>query len=196
MSRNNFRLHKMFSEVITTKTLLRIFSIFSLFILLVSFFSSCAGRREADTSAILSEMIKSEKSMPVGKLYSMKSTPGSPDYISPSLLAALYGEGNSSEAFAGAEDISLRLSSGIYCFELAVFLCRTTSDAHEIADLCLRRINMMEHFLNANSEKLGIDPVCRENIKNAKVKIVGRYVLMAVSPNAAGCIESAKNIIS
>jgi hypothetical protein len=54
----------------------------------------------------------------------------------------------------------------------------------------------MEHFFNANSEKLGIAPVCQENIKNAKVSVVGRYAIMAVSPNADECIKGAKNIIS
>ncbi len=186
----------MFLEVIATKNSLCKFSVFFLSVLLVLGLSSCAYGKTYDTKKVLYEMIKSEEKLPAGNIYSFKSSPGAPNYISSSLLSALYGEGSTPEVLSNAEDISLRLSSGLYCFELAVFLCPNTRDANEIADLCLRRIDTMEHFFNANSEKLGIDPACLNNIKNAKVAVVGRYVLMAVSPNAADCIKGAKNIIS
>ncbi len=172
--------------------------IFILFIsvFLVFWLSSCVGGETKTAEKVLLEMIRSEKSLPAGQIYSIKSSPGAPDYLSESLLGALYGDGSFPEALGRAEDIALRLSSGIYCFELAVFLCPTMRDAREVADLCLRRIDSMEHFLSANSEKLGIDPLCSENIKNAKVTVVGRYAIMAVSPNAEECIKGAKNAIS
>ena len=166
--------------------------------LLIWGLTSCEFGEIRSAEKVLYEMIRAEKDLPAGKIYSMKSTKGAPDYISESLLSALYGNGNEElpQALERAEDMALRLSSGISCFELAVFLCPTVRDAREIADLCLARIDSMKHFFNANSEKLGIHESCAENIKNAKVTVVGRYAIMAVSPNAEECIKSAKNAIS
>ncbi len=186
----------MFWEVIATKKYLHKIFILLLLLLLVLELSSCMGGQAKDAKKVLYEMIRAEEKLPAGKLYTIKSAPGAPDYLSKSLLTALYGDGSFPEVLNKAEDISLRLSSGIYCFELAVFLCTSHGDAREIAELCLRRIDTMEHFVNANSKKLAIDSACIENIKNAKVTVVGRYAIMAVSPNAEECIKAVKNAIS
>ncbi len=170
--------------------------IYFLAILLTFGFSSCASGEPKSAERVLMEMIRAEKNLPAGKIYTHKSSMGAPDYISESLLAALYGDGALPEVLGRVEDMALRLSSGLCCFELAVFLCPTVRDAREIADLCLGRIDSMEHFVNANYEKLGISPSCAENIKNAKVTVVGRYAIMAVSLNAEECIKGAKNVIS
>lgn len=177
------------------KCLHKIFILF-ISVLMVFGLSSCASSEAKSAEKVLYEMIRSEKNLPAGQVYLLKSTPGAPDYLSESLLSALYGNGTLPEAMGRAEDISMRLSSGIYCFELAVFLCPTVRDAREVADLCLHRIDSMKHFLSANSDRLGIDPLCLENIKKAKVTVIGRYAIMAVSPNAEECIKGAKNAIS
>lgn len=177
--------------------MIKILMVFLAFLLTFAF-TSCSSKDPISAEKVLSEMIRAEKDLPAGKIYSMKSSMGAPGYISESLLSALYGDGSGKipEVMGRAEDMAFRISSGFCCFELAVFLCPTARDAREIADLCLGRIDSMEHFLNANSEKLGISESCRENIRNAQVTVVGRYAVMAVSPNAGECIKGAKNAIS
>ena len=177
------------------KILKRFFAVFLLIFVTFGLFS-CGAGEPMSAQKVLTAMLSAEKELPAGKTYLLKSSKGSPDYISESLLAALYGGTAFPEAHGRTEDMALRLSSGLCCFEMAVFLCPTVRDAREIADLCLGRIDSMEHFVNANSEKLGISPLSVENLKKARVNVVGRYVIMAVSPNADEAVKGAKNAIS
>ena len=177
------------------KSILRRIAFIFLSFLLALGLTSCNAGEQRSAENVLFEMLRAEKELPAGKIYTMKSSKGAPDYISESLLASLYGEGKLPDVMSQAEDMAFRLSSGFNCFELAVFLCPTARDAREVASLCLGRIDIMEHFVNANSDKLGISDACAENIKNARVTVVGRYVLMAISPNAEECIKNAKKLV-
>lgn len=144
-------------------------------------------------------MLSASKNLPVGRVYTTKSTPGSVDYLSSSLLGTLYGTSDANyspkSVFSRTESISIWVSSGFYATEFAVFHCPNDKDAAEIADLCLSRIDSMRSFINANSQKLSLDET-KTTLDNAKVKIIGEYVIMAVCVEAEAAIEAAKEVIS
>ena len=165
-------------------------------LLLMPILSSCLIGNSPDTSAVLSEMQKTAGDLPAGNTYTTKSTPGAHDHLSESLLTALYGTNGYPEVFGRAESISLWISSGLHACEFAVFLCSNRRDTEEIADLCLGRIDTMQHFVNANSAKLSLEEASSANLKEATVAVVGRYVIMAVSSDAKSAVSAAKEMIS
>lgn len=179
-----------------TKRSRKMLILFLALVILLSFFSSCRIGNAPKACDVLSEMLAAAKGLPVGSFYSSKSEKGASNYLSESLMTALYGTDSFPEVFARAEEIAVWLSSGIYACEFAVFLCSNRRDAEEISDLCLGRIDTMRHFINANSERLSLDPSGSENLKNAKVKVVGQYVIMAVWKDADISINAAKELIS
>lgn len=164
-------------------------------ILALTLLSSCFAENK-DTSLIIKEMLSLSADLPAGRIYTTKSTPGAPDYLSESLLSALYGTDKYPRVFSRTESISIRLSSGLSTCEFAVFLCGTKKDAAEIADLCLGRLDTMRYFVKSNSQKLSLSDTNLTNIENGIVTIVGRYVIMVVSPNAEKAVDAAKEIIS
>lgn len=165
-------------------------------LLVLPLLSSCLMIKTPDASAVLTEMLKVEKQLPAGRRFTTKSTPGAPDHLSEAMLNALYGADTFPEVFDRVEEISLWLSSGLRACEFGVFLCASRRDAEEVAELCLGRIDTMRHFINLNSEKLSLDSSSAENIKNAKVAVYGRYVVIAVSSKAEKAISAASGMIS
>ncbi len=165
-------------------------------IIILSILSSCFAGRDPETSAILSEMLSGAEDLPVGRMYTKKSSPGAEDYLSDDLLAALYGSGDAPDVFERVEGISLWTASGFSACEFAVFLCSSRRDTEEIADLCLGRIDIMRHFISSNSEKMSLDSSIKARLDTAKVTIIGRYVIMAVSDDAELVIKTAKAMIS
>lgn len=171
---------------------LRLLSVF----LLLPMLASCFGGKAPETSEVLSAMTSAQSSLPAGNYYTTKSSPGAPDYLSDSVFAALYGSGESPAVMKRTESVSAYISSGLYAFEMAVFLCVSERDTAEIADLCLSRIELMRTFYNTNARRLSLDMSAKENIDNAKVSIIGRYVIMAVCGDAKRAVEAAKDLIS
>ncbi len=172
------------------KILLSTYILLSLFLL-----SSCFGTTDMGTSEIVRAMLNTQSNLPAGKLYTTLSTPGAEDYLSSELLRALYGTEGSFDAFGNAAEIAIRAASGLHANEFAVFRCRSRRDAEEIADLCLARIDTIEHFIRLNSDVLGVPDSDLLSAENAKVTIYGKYVIMALSKDADAAIEAAKDII-
>lgn len=144
-------------------------------------------------------MIAVSKNLPAGRVYTSKSSPGAVDYLSSSLLGMLYGTSGENyspkSVFSRTESISIWVSSGFYATEFAVFHCKNDKDSAEIADLCLSRIDSMRSFINANSQKLSLEE-SKITLDNAKVKIIGEYVIMAICEDSEAAIEAAKEVIS
>ncbi len=158
--------------------------------------TSCGRNDRPKTDAVLGAMLSCVNDLKAGTVYTTASSPGAPDYLSESLLEALYGHGDFPDVLGRAESISLRASSGLYAEEFAVFLCSSSRDTEEIADLCLGRIDTIRYFINANSEKLSLDANISVTLDNAKVIISGHYVVMAVSKDASIAIAAAKELIT
>lgn len=165
-------------------------------ICILPFFSSCNSQQDVSSADLLSAMLSASKNLPAGRIYTTKSTPGAPDYLSDDLLASLYGTDGYPSVFGRIKEISIWTCSGFYATEFAAFLCNTSVDAEEIADLCLGRIDDMRRFLNENSAKLSLDAYAVSGLNSAKVIITGRCVIMAVCADADTALNAAKEAIS
>lgn len=170
---------------------LRIPCAFLAVLLAVLCLASCDTGGNVGASEVLRAMVNSQKSLPAGAYYTTKSSVGAPDYLSPSLLAALYGNGEMPPVMERAECASY-ISSGLYAYEFAVFACVSERDTAEIADLCLARIDAIRFFWNANAERLSLDTSQADGIAKARVIIKGRYVIMALSDDAERAARAAK----
>ncbi len=157
---------------------------------------SCQKAEGPGSDEILKAMIKSAKDLKTGSVYTTLSSPGASDYLSDNLLLALYGRGQTPDVLKRTFSISLRTSSGLYAEEFAVFHCGSSRDREEIFELCLHRIDSICHFINANSQKLSLDSGINATIDNAKVIILGDYVIMALSKNSDAAIKAARELIS
>ncbi len=169
---------------------------FSSVILFFALLTSCYSGKDISCSDILSEMSAAAGEMPSGRVYRTDSTPGASDYLSPSLLTALYGNGELPPVLTRVKSEALRASSGLFTCELAVFECNSRRDTEEVADLCLYRLDTIRHFLNLNSEKLGLSDKNFNAVQNGRVEIAGKYVFMAVCEDSEKAIRAAKAFIS
>lgn len=103
-----------------TKRSRKMLILFLALVILLSFFSSCRIGNAPRACDVLSEMLAAAKGLPVGSFYSSKSEKGASNYLSESLMTALYGTDSFPEVFARAEETAVWLSSGIYACEFAV----------------------------------------------------------------------------
>lgn len=140
-------------------------------------------------------MVSTQKDLPAGAYYTTESSVGAPDYLSPSLLGVLYGNGEMPGVMERVECAAAYISSGLYTSEFAVFVCYSERDTTEIADICLARIDIMRRFYNANAGQLPLDAKSKDKIAKAKVVKKGRYVIMALSDNPERAVEEAKSCI-
>ncbi|MBQ8005265.1 MAG: hypothetical protein IJ303_03025 [Clostridia bacterium] len=176
---------------ILSKKGLALILLFSLLLL-----TACSVNKLPSAEEIVAEMLRSQSSLPIGKLYTKSSSPGAADYLSDSLLSALYGREELPDVFERAESIAIWTASGFDSCEFAVFLCKTKNDAEKIADLCLCRIDIMNHFIRSNTKKLSLDTQIINRIEKAKVDIAGRYVIMVLSDDTDSAIKAAKKIVA
>lgn len=176
------------------KKLVIVALIFAFSIIFVLSFSSCRKKEEPQCADIVEAMLSACKNPPFGILYSQKSTKGSPDYLSDSLAATLYGNGNLPPVITSTNDFSVRVSSSQIGFELAVISCQRRQDAEEIAELCQRRIDTIQALWNSG---FSFSPQTKvtDEFPPSKILIYRNYVIMALSDNCDEAVKIAKSLI-
>lgn len=151
-------------------------------------FPSC-GIREVNSYAAVRAMLTCEKELPVGTLYTSHSSPGSRDYLSESILTALYGVDSCPVVFERVSERSVWITSGFSAFEFAVFDCAVPADAEEIASLCIRRAESIEYSLRRDGNE------DTANARKYETYIYGNTVIFAFSTTPASCISEAKKAL-
>lgn len=163
-----------------------------LFVLLV--LASCSQGEAVSPRRIVQKMADAEDSLPAGVIYTSESTLGAPDYLSSEMLEIMYGNGEYPTVFDRVESAAIRLSSFARPGEFAVFRCKNTADTGELAELCFSRIHSLKQLVNGNVEKNGFGAYKIDD-ETAAVSIVGKYVIMAVSPDAKRSVSIAREML-
>lgn len=130
-------------------------------------------RREQSATARLQDLMHGAQTLPTGIVYHKDAEEGSKEYLSPSLIAAMYGENADEEYFPMISDYAVYLSSFAEPYEIAVFCCYSATDAEEIAKMCLARLDILRVALATSAY--------REMLSCAEVRIEGRSVILYIA---------------
>ena len=177
------------------------------FILFASCVVGCKSPAKASAYDVLSAMIAAAPSaIPAGDVYVLSADVASGTLVptnasgpppwrvaDDSLLLAAFGRDGSGEN-GGISELSQDIvDSGAIFFstaaqpcELMVFRCVSRSDTDLVAELLLRRLDILRRQYR-DTEQQSI-------VENARVVILGKYVILAVASNVEDAIEAAKAI--
>ena len=148
----------------------------------------CACAKEQATAAqVLSALIDAEIGLPAGQIYLSAAPEDDAAYLSPDLVAALYGEGELPWQLSLLEDYGLFLSTAQHPCEFAVFRVRARSDTDDVAAMCLSRLDTLRMHYK--------DSVYAAYLQNARVVVCGKYVLVLISSDPEHALRAAKGVI-
>lgn len=146
------------------------------FALILTIFSSCT-QKNIHPREVVYAMVEASAAPMAGSVYTTESSEGSPDFLSPELLAELYGDGLDLAGVRGA----VFLSDGVSLFEMAVFCCPDTDTAEALGGVCAIRFSAAAR----EARKLGLDT------PDSTVKLYGNYVLAAMCDGSDRAIDAA-----
>ena len=140
--------------------------------------SSCSQGEPASCREVLDAVIRGEVGLPAGNIYDMRAAEGEVEFLSDSLINALYGGGSMPRLRQDWLDCALFLSLGESPCELAVFYCASGSAACDTARLLCTRLDAIR------TVKGDLYP---QMIERASVTVRGNFVLFFISsdPDAA-----------
>ena len=148
----------------------------------------CACAKEQATAAqVLDALVKAEIGLPAGQIYLSAAPEDDASYLSPDLVAALYGEGELPWQLSLLEDYGLFLSTAQHPCEFAVFRVRARSDTDDIASMCLSRLDALRiHYK---------DTQYAPYTQNARVVVIGKYVLLLISSDPDHALRAAQRVL-
>ena len=152
-----------------------------LFLLLFCGLTGCGARDGVSAVALVSEMLSFEGDCPHGVLYDSSVEEGTHGYFSESLCAALYGDGKMPTEWEYVEEFAVFLSTSERPLELTVFVAVSHDGAERLAALCARRLAVLRRYYRGTD----FEPYTA----SARIVMLGRYVVMAVSADAEGAID-------
>ena len=141
-------------------------------------------------AVMLSAMKDTAQPIPDGAVRLTSAPADSPDYLTETFFAALYGEaargllgGDSAPSFP-ITDAALFLSLSPYPCELACFRCADESAARTVAGLCRGRLDTLSQGY-AESEWAGV-------ATGGQVAVKGNWVLLALCEDPSQILEAAR----
>ena len=144
-------------------------------------------RAHASSAQVLDALLEAEIGLPAGQIYLSAASEDDASYLSPELMAALYGEGEPPWQLSLLENYGFYLSTAQHPCEFAVFRCYARSDTDEIAAMCLSRLDALRiHYKNTQYASY---------TQNARVVVIGKYVLLLISSDTAHALRAAKGVI-
>ena len=148
----------------------------------------CACAKEQATAAqVLDALVKAEIGLPAGQIYLSAAPEDDASYLSPDLVAALYGEGELPWQLSLLEDYGLFLSTAQHPCEFAVFRVRARSDTDDVAAMCLSRLDALRiHYKNTQYASY---------TQNARVVVIGKYVLLLISSDPDHAQRAAQRVL-
>lgn len=160
--------------------------VYTVLLTLTVLLCSCA-RADASSAQVLSALIDAEIGLPAGQIYLSAAPEDDASYLSPDLVAALYGGGELPWQLSLLEDYGLFLSTAQHPCEFAVFRVRARSDTDDVAAMCLTRLDTLRMHYK--------DTAYAAYLQNARVVVSGNYVLLLISSDTAHALRAAKGII-
>ena len=148
----------------------------------------CACAKEQATAAqVLDALVKAEIGLPAGQIYLSAAPEDDASYLSPDLVAALYGEGELPWQLSLLEDYGLFLSTAQHPCEFAVFRVRARSDTDNVAAMCLSRLDALRiHYK---------DTQYASYTQSARVVVIGKYVLLLISSDPDHALRAAQRVL-
>ena len=147
---------------------------------------SCA-KEQATAAQVLDALVAVEIGLPAGQIYLSAASEDDASYLSPDLVAALYGEGELPWQLSLIEDYGLFLSTAQHPCEFAVFRVRARSDTDDVAAMCLTRLDDLRMHYK--------DSAYAAYLQNARVVVSGKYVLLLISSDPEHALRAAKGVI-
>ncbi len=118
--------------------------------------------------------------IPNGVLYTSLAEEAEPGYMDFAFVAALYSADNGGNEYNHVKECCIYLgSSQNDFFEVGIFLCRSHSEAKQVAKMCKRRI---EAVARARSE-ISDEAINLEVSENSFVTVFGSYTAYCITPN-------------
>ena len=147
--------------------------------------TSCG--REVSTEEVLAAMCASQPPLPAGQIFLSTAEAGEEEFADEELLAVLFGGGSLPVEFEVICEFAFRLSTGATPHEFAVFRCLSSQDAYDVAQMCLRRADLLRRG--------HIETEWETVTQGAQVSVCGKYVLWAVGEDAQSALETARRAI-
>ena len=120
-------------------------------------------------------------------MYLSSAAEESQAYLSPDLMAALYGEGELPWQLSLVEDYGIFLSTAQHPCEFAVFRTYARSDTDELAALCCARLDDLRvHYK---------DTPYAAYVQDARVVVMGKYVLLLISSDPTHALRAAERVL-
>jgi len=162
-------------------------AIFLILLLLLTSLPSCTQKEALSCRQLLQDMTYAEIGLPAGKYYSLSAAEGESEYLSGSLLIALYGNGELPRVTEGWIDCALYLPYSSHPCEFAVVYCRDRDCAEDTARLLSTHLGVLK---NAKTS-----PEYSEMLENAKVSIIGNYALLIISSDSNAAVSAFKKAL-
>ena len=139
--------------------------------------SSCAAPKAPKD--VLDALVKAEKGKVSGSIYMLSADEGTREYISDTALISLYGFDRTLDGLSGG---AVYLSDFCHPVEFAVFLCRDTYTAEDVAMYLKNRVRTLYENASASAPFCDLsEDEYRAYIKNADVAVSGKYVALIIS---------------
>lgn len=155
--------------------------------LLLSLFSCAYSDKIVPCEEIIEALTKAEINLPAGKIYSSSAKEGESDYIPPSLINSLFGEGGRIALLDGWLDYAFFMPSSSHPCEFVAILCDTPSTAKDTARLLCHRLNTIKKVKCSEDFAAYLD--------SAEVTICRNYVLLIISSDTATAKKSAMTLL-
>ncbi len=159
---------------------------------------SCAGE-QASAAQVLDALVDSEIGLPAGQIYLSGAQEHDAAYLSPDLMAALYGQGEPPWQLSLIEDYGFYLSTAQHPCEFAVFRTYARSDTDEVAAMCLTRLDALRTYYKdtpyATQYATQHATQYAYYLENARVVVMGNYVLLLISSDTEHAIGAAKRVL-
>ena len=136
---------------------------------------------------VLCALTDAEIGLPTGQLYLSRAEAHEATYLSDGMISTLYGNGELPWQLSLVEDYGIFLSSAQHPCEFAVFVCYSRSDTDQVATMCHARLDALRaHYTGTPFASY---------TQNARVAVVGRYVLLIVSSDADHALNAARRVL-
>ena len=136
---------------------------------------------------VLTALIEAEIGLPPGNMYLSHAETHEAAYLSDDMICDLYGNGELPWQLSLVEDYGIFLSSAQHPCEFAVFVCYSRSDTDQVATMCHARLDALRaHYKGTPFASY---------TQNARVAVVGRYVLLLISSDADHALNAARRVL-
>ena len=165
----------------------KIYRSISLLLAIISLLSlcSCRNREKPSCRTLLSALTESEIALPAGKTYSLSASEGEAEYLSPSLLASIYGNGEPPALLDSWLDCAIFLPRSEHPCEFAVFLCDSHNSATDTAKLLCRRLDLIRSAKDSDEYRAMLD--------SATVTVNGNFVIFIVSSDTKSALSAVRS---